>query len=489
VDDRPVSGLENEPSGWFIAEGRFSLINICFFSKFVYIYKRMATRYRVRAERKNATQGGGVMGSHKYLSLLSGAVLLFSVTAASAQPSWQSLGLADRSTNCILADDTTMVLAGTDSGMSVYWNKRWYDFSLTLPVTSIVRLSDNIIFVGAGNGSRSDAVYIGKKIILGPPFYALRLQQYFVEPTAMTINNTMAIPRLYAGGLNRVSVAMIGADTLYPFDTVKIPAYAFGTEMPHCADLLLFGDTTLYAGGYDQSIMMGSPGNLLVLVKDSLGVARKLDVTALAEGTFLEVGPLELVVGTRDSGVWFYSPSMFIPWTNIPGPNKEPVKDLLTMPGMMFSDMLVAAANSGVFTSGSHSSEWTEVGDIPAPPNCLAVRGRATGSMEGSLMAGTSKGVYLYATTVGIRDRQMPSTAAIAARPVLCRNGEILLRVPAAAGRAAEIAVYTMSGKLYARVSTAQSTVRFRLEAAGLYYYFCTVSGRTEQSGVLINVR
>ncbi|MBN2188387.1 MAG: hypothetical protein JW699_02950, partial [Chitinispirillaceae bacterium] len=313
------------------------------------------------------------MGSHKYLSLLCGAVLVFSCTLASAQPSWQLLGLDDRSINCILADDTTMILAGTDSGMSVYWNKRWYEFSLTLPVTSIVRYSDNLIFAGAGNGSRSDAVYIGDKIILGPPFYALRLQQYFVEPTAMTINNTTAVPRLYAGGRNRVSVAMIGADTLHPFDTVKIPAYAFGVEKPRCADLLLFGDTTLYAGGYDESTLMGGPGNLLALVKDSLGVARKFDVTALAQGTFMEAGPLELVVGTRDSGVWFYSPSMFIPWTTIPGPDREPVRDLLTMPGMMFTDMLIAASSSGVFSSGGHSTVWTEVGDIPASPNCLAV--------------------------------------------------------------------------------------------------------------------
>jgi hypothetical protein len=429
------------------------------------------------------------MCSHTRLSLLYGAVLLFSAIQVSAQPSWQLLGLDDRSINCILADDTTMILAGTDSGMSVCWNKRWYDFTLTLPVTSIVRYSDNVIFVGAGNGSRSDAIYIGDKIIFGPPFYALRFQQYFVEPTAMTINNTMAIPRLYAGGLNRVSVAMIGSDTLYPFDTVKIPAYAFGIVMPRCADLLLFGDTTLYAGGYDRSTLMGGPGSLLVLVKDSLCVARKFDITALAQGTFFEVGPLELVVGTRDSGVWFYSASMFIPWTNIPGPNREPVRDLLTMPGMMFSDMLIAASDSGVFTSGGHSTVWTEIGDIPAPPNCCAVLGRATGSMEGSLLAGTSKGVYLYATPVGIRDRRMTAADAVAARPILCRNGEVLLKVPAAAGRVAEVAVYTMSGKLYARISTAQPTVRFRLGAAGLFYYFCSVSGRTTLSGVMVNVR
>ena len=219
----------------------------------------------------------------RHLLLLSAFFQLF--VSAQAQPSWQLLGLSDRSINCVLADDTTMILAGTDSGMSVYWNKRWYDFSLILPVTSIVRFSNEVIFVGAGNGSRSDAVYIGNKIIFGPPFYALRFQQYFIEPTAMAINNTRAIPRLYVGGRNDVSIGMVGTDTLYPFQPLKIPAYAFGVEKPRCADLILFGDTTLYAGGYDQSTMMGGPGNLLILIKDSLQVARRLDVTALAQGS------------------------------------------------------------------------------------------------------------------------------------------------------------------------------------------------------------
>jgi hypothetical protein len=427
------------------------------------------------------------MRSSIRLSLMGGAISLFSAAAALAQPSWQPLGLEDRGINCILADDTAMVLAGTDSGMSVYWNKRWYDFSLTLPVTSIVRYSDNVIFVGAGNGSRSDAVYMGSKIIFGPPFYALRLQHYFIEPTAMTLRNSMAIPRLYAGGRNRVSVAVIGTDTLYPFDTVKIPAYPFGVENPFCAGLLFFGDTALYAGGHDRSLLMGGPGNLLVLERDSLVVARRVDVTALAQGTFTEAGPLELVAGTRDSGVCFYCPSASIPWIVIPGPLKEPVKDLLAMPGMLFSDLLVAAADNGVFINSGHSTEWTEVGDIPAEPNCCAVLGRATGTMEGSLLAGTSKGVYLYASPARVRDGYPPPTAA---RPAVCRNGEVLLRVPASAGRPAEVVVYTMSGKEHLRIATSQPMVRFRLNTAGLFFYRCTAAGGgTAGAGVLVNVR
>ena len=375
--------------------------------------------------RGHFSRRGLLMRSYTLLSLLCGAFLLFSSAEVPAQASWQLLGLDDRGINCLLADDTAAILAGTDSGMSVYWNKRWYDFSLTLPVTSIVRFSNNVIFAGAGNGSRSDAVYIGNKIILGPPFYALRLQQYFVEPTAMTVNNTLAIPRLYAGGRNNVSVGMIGTDTLYPLTALKFPAYAFGITTPYCAGLELYNGS-LYAGGHDKSTLTGGPGNLLMLSGDTLLIVRRLDVTALSQGTFMEVGPLELVVGTRDSGIIYYSPTAFIPWITVPSPNRETVNDLLTMPGMLFSDMLIAAVESGVYTSGNHAQVWTEIGDIPAPPSCLAVRGRATGTIEGTLMAGTSKGVYLYSRPSLVRGRQTPEYSSDNLRPSMGTDGTVV---------------------------------------------------------------
>jgi hypothetical protein len=434
------------------------------------------------------------MRSHTWLSLLFGAVLLFSASLVSAQASWQSLGLEDRSINCILADDTTAILAGTDSGMSVYWNNRWYDFSLKLPVTSIVRFSSSIIFIGAGNGSKSDAVYIGYKIILGPPFYALRLQQYFIEPTAMVINNSLAIPRLYVGGRNVVSVGMIGnvsgSDTLYPLAPLKIPLYAFGLTTPYCAGLELFNGT-LYAGGHDKSTMMGRPGNLLMLSTDTLLIVRRLDVTALAQGTFMEAGPLELVTGTRDSGVIYYSPSAFIPWITVPSPNKEAVNDLLTVPGMMFSDMLVAAVASGVYTSGGHSTTWTEVGDLQVSPNCCAVRGRASGSMEGVLMAGTTKGIYIYRNpSTGIAARFIPQADIdIKTKPVTCTDGKVRLSFPGLTGRLVGIAVYDESGRLYRHLSTSQSTVSFSLPAKGIYYYTCSDGNAIAIAGKIIYVK
>jgi hypothetical protein len=52
---------------------------------------------------------------------LSFPVLFLTLPAFStlAAQDWYSIGLGDRAVNCILADDTAAILAGTDSGVSV----------------------------------------------------------------------------------------------------------------------------------------------------------------------------------------------------------------------------------------------------------------------------------------------------------------------------------------------------------------------------------
>ena len=426
-----------------------------------------------------------------YRAMLYGIALLCTASVISTHgqaASWQLLGLSDRSINCILADDTTTLLAGTNKGLSVYYGGTWYDIDVNgLPVTCIARISTNAIAVGAGNGSKSDALYVGTRI-RGAPYYQLRFQHYFISPTAMLLQATMAIPRLYVGGANTVAVCMINNDSLLAPQPYKIPPYAFGIEYPFCAGLQLYNGS-LYAGGYDRSTIMGGPGNLLILVGDSLQVARRLDVTALAQGSFSEVGPQELVIGTRDSGVLFYCPSLFIPWTKVSGPTKEQINSLLTMPGMLFSDMLFAAVASGVFIGSGHSGNWTEVGDIPQAPNCLAVLGTATGTVEDQLLAGTVAGVYLYSRRTEIFRLAAPEFAGKKINPVICRNGEVRLSLPVSANNTAEVTLYNASGKLCSHTVSAQSTVAFRLPSNGLYYYRCSYGGKTSLSGVIVNAK
>jgi hypothetical protein len=418
------------------------------------------------------------------------AIVLIGAVSTYGQPtSWQLLGLADRNINCLLADDTTMLLAGTNRGLSVYFQKTWYDIGVNgLPVTSLARIAPDIIAVGAGNGSRSDALYIGTKI-RGEPYYHLKFQHYFLSPTAMLLLPTMAIPRLYIGGENSVAVCMINNDSLLAPQPYKIPPYPFGVEQPFCAGLQLYNGA-LYAGGHDKSTVMGGPGNLLILNKDSLQIMRRLDVTSLTQGAFSEVGPQELVVGTRDSGVLFYCPTMFIPWTKTAGPAKEPINDLLTTPGLIMSDLLIAAVPSGVFTGGGHTATWTEIGNIPQVPNCITIRGAATGTIEDRLLSGTGAGVYLYARTTVVSYHTPAYGTAQNRRAIMCRNSELRLDLPEDAATGSVVTLYTASGKLCGSVHAVQPTVSLQLPANGIYHYRCvTMAGKFLMSGTIINAR
>jgi hypothetical protein len=433
------------------------------------------------------------MRSHPSSALLTGVIiLLVSAFCASAQPSWQLLGLKDRGINCLLADDTTMIIAGTDSGMSVYWRSTWYAFPLKDPVTSICRSSTRYIYVGTSPAKDTGgAVYIGNNIILGPPFYSLHREQPFVEPTAMANYSMDIIPRLFTGGRNVVAYSWeISLDSLQPFQPFKIPPYAFGVENPKCAALFMFGGDALYAGGYDRGLMAG-PGSLLELsgAGDTLLTIRRLNVTSLAQGTF-RLGPTgpQLVIGTRDTGVLLYGPASQS-WYAIASPSgRLPVNHLIVVSaGALASDVIIAACDSGVYTINNPMGIWTEVGNIPATPQCIAQRGTITGtSLNGALLAGTTAGVYLYALPTAIREHLQQADFARPARPMVCRNNEVRLLLPKGI---IAVDIYTASGKLCRRVAVSAQATSFRLETEGVYYYRCVAGNSTALSGVLVNMR
>ncbi|MBN1131315.1 MAG: hypothetical protein JXA71_20180 [Chitinispirillaceae bacterium] len=389
------------------------------------------------------------------------------VSLHAAQPSWQSIGLSDRRINGILADDTSFVLAGTATGMSVYWNRAWYDIQTSLPVTAIARLSSDRIAVAMGNGSRADAVYLGRRVLKGPPFYQFAFQHYVLRPTALAVQNTTAIPRLYVGGGNSLAVGQLAEDTLLPLQPLRIPPYSFGVEMPHCATLFMverqqgmLSNTALLAGGYDNGILKG-PGNLLGMVGvlgDSLRSIRRLNVSAIAQGSFFEVGPTELVVGTIDSGI-IRVDSLGRNWTVVPTPGSQPVVGLITVPTMLWSDQIVAAFPDGIYTNSGRSDPWTELGDIPQQPTCLAVWGRPSGQLNTTLIAGTEKGVFRYTDrTAGTESPLRTLSPSPAIR--IC-NGVLAVSLPEQTALPAHLAVTSLNGRrmvnllLFSTVSTA----------------------------------
>ena len=426
------------------------------------------------------------MNLHKIRFLCLVSILFLTILDISAAPAWNLIGLSDRTINCILADDTTMVLAGTNKGMSVHWNNIWYEIPITIPVYSLVRLSADLIAVGVGNGSKSDAIYLGKKVSKGPPFFELTLQSYFVSPTAMTLRNDMAIPRLYVGsGKQGISVFTLGNDTLVFERAFKIPAYAFGVESPRCADLAWFGNTQLFAGGFDQSPNPGT-GNLLTLVTDSLQTTRRLNVTSLAQGSFFDVAPvMELVIGTIDTGVFLHNP-VGNNWVSLSRPDDGPVSDLLVVTPQIGRSDIIMATTSGVYTNNNLSPNgWTALGKIPTAPVCLAGKRSMTGVLTGELFAGTAEGIYFYSQTTGTNNKQSPAKKIVNVNRQVIRNGSFLLPTWNK-GREVEITIYSASGLLVKKERSSKKGISLNIPS-GMFYYKCTSNGNSISSGVLMN--
>jgi hypothetical protein len=226
----------------------------------------------------------------------------------------------------------------------------------------------------------------------GPPFYDFALIDWIVNPQSLAVRGVNN-DTLYAGNRNGISMSIADSPGAFGNLTeISIPDYSFGVEMPYCAALHHFtGDDRLWAGGYDMSPLPG-PGHLLGQEGDSMVTVRNMNVSAITQGIFFEVGPLELVVATTDSGIYQYIPIVSSePWTRYDSPGNEPVIDVTAVPGLMWSDILYLAVPSGVY-SGLNGS-WTEEGNIPEEPTCLS-----TGAWYNmQVYAGTQNGVYKFA--------------------------------------------------------------------------------------------
>ena len=332
-----------------------------------------------------------------------------------AAPDWYSLGLNDRAVNCILADDTSAILAGTDSGVSVRWNKTWYHIKM-LPVKALARVSSTAVAAAAGNGTKSaDGIYIGRNIINGPPFYSFTfsLSNYMTLPTALAmlpIYTTTHAPGpngvLYAANGNSVMSGLVTNDSLKKLDKIGIPAWAFGVESPFCSSLYPFSGR-VYAGGYDkspvpgQSFLLSGSGNLTI---DTLYAMRAMKTTAIAQGRFSSIlgsSTSTMVIADVDSGVFFYDLSWGNPWRRINGPLGAPgstnafVRSLFVrqVSGSASDNVLYAANKDGVFqyTAFELQAFWVKLGALPAQPNYITGVGA-----RGDLLAATNSGIYRY---------------------------------------------------------------------------------------------
>lgn len=325
-----------------------------------------------------------------------------------AAPQWYSLGLDDRAVHCILADDISAIIAGTDSGISVYYNEKWYHIAmLPGPAMSIVRVSSGVVAVAAGNNPMSsaewsDGVYIGTIAAGTPPFYSFKVGAHFASPTALLASETLsasdpAVMHLYVANGNSVAAGAMVNDSLSKLNPIGMPDYAFGIEQPYCTALHIFSNR-LYAGGYDKSPMAGS-SYLEYMYADSMYPMRAMKTTAITEGRFSSIlgsGSLVMAVADADSGVFFYDLSMGNPWRRIAGPAGNSVRSLYVRQasGSINDNTLYAANKDGVFqctSGGAPQPYWVKLGTLPAEPLYITCIGSS-----GDLLAATVKGVYRY---------------------------------------------------------------------------------------------
>jgi hypothetical protein len=335
--------------------------------------------------------------------------LLSSSFSTIAAPAWYSLGLDDRAVHCILADDTSKIIAGTDSGVSVRTgNAKWFHIKM-LPVRALERVSSTAVAAAAGNGSKSDGIYIGQDIINGPPFYSFTLGQYLANPSVLTAEQIVTIAAapgptaiLYAGNSNSVVSGLVSNDSLKTLKPIGIPAYAFGVEMPYCSSLHLFSGQ-LFAGGYDISPAPGLSYLLHLsdaLSGDTMYTMRKMKATAISEGRFSSIlgsSSLVMVIADADSGIFFYNQSMSNPWRRIAGPTSNPIQSLYVLSGPVNDNTLYAANKDGVYETGirgtiqASMANWSEIGNLPVEPHYITRLG-----LGSDLVAGTVKGLYRY---------------------------------------------------------------------------------------------
>lgn len=326
-------------------------------------------------------------------------IIALSSFSPQAAPAWHSLGLEDDTVNCLYIIQEDLLFAGTNRGLFLKWGENeWLGVPVnghTLPVLAMVRGSDNRLIVAIGAGTYSDGIYEGHDILDGPPFYAFNsLIDWLVNPGCLTACSSG--DTVYAGSGNSVYRSVLGIDRQYGLlEKIKTPVNCFGVEMPFCSDLYISGvfENTLLAGGYDRSPEPGQ-GHALAGYNDndSLVVLRDLNVSSISEGVFWEVGPSEIFFGTIDDGIHRLNPiSSSEPWTSFDSPDNGPVRDMIAVPTMIFSDALVVAVQSGIFTG--IGSGWTEIGDLPAVPNCIYAFEQG---LNGVYFAGTEKGVFRY---------------------------------------------------------------------------------------------
>ncbi len=365
-----------------------------------------------------------------HLLLVAGLLAVMTSTAGARE--WRLLGLDSLAVHSLVcAHGTQLLMAGTERGVWVYDGK-WHEAYTGLPVTDLAVVRSDVVLATVGNGSRSDAVLLGRSILDGPPYFDFTRLTWLLEPGPLTV----VVPAEQAPQVYVVSQATqlfrgpldLGQQPSLTLREMRLPPGAFGVEDPRCTALHVFGpEGVCYAGGYDSGVLPGPASLLHEISADSMAAVRTMNVSALTElqasYTIEATQPRDTIVtvlaaGTVDSGVMIRDPLLLgvqplgpLPmqrWAQIPAPGDQPVLALLPTPAPQDSSYqhLCLAVSSGVYEQcpPNATCTWAELGDIPTMPLSLSLYD------TGILTAGTDKGGFAYVDVTSVTERTAPHT-------------------------------------------------------------------------------
>lgn len=371
-------------------------------------------------------------------------VVLCIFCLSSGRGRWVSIGPNERTVHKIFLTSKSVLLAATNEGFYYRVGDEWELINaVKLKINDILELSEGTVVTAAGGGgSNSDGVYIGKYSPTADPPYTFSILTYFDFAETLGAKGDT----LYVGGRNAVSMIVQDSSGVTPVvQPLKMPDYAFGVERPFCSSLIHFqvaqGVSGLFAGGYDKSQMMPGKGHLLQQLKDSMVIIKDWNVSAMVKGAFAPVGPMELVAGTRDSGLYSLKSGVTpIEWTPMSSPRDRPVNALASVEGPMQGEQLVIAVDSGVFVG--RGGNWTEVGDIAHEPLCLSVSEQFL-----EAYAGTDKGVYQYSEPTSIDNITYKSNTTQTISHYRVDNNLLKVTLSLPEDGSVGIVLYNLSGK------------------------------------------
>lgn len=409
-------------------------------------------------------------------------LFVFIVCGAAWQPVTVTTGLPAEHIHLISGGDKGFII-GNSSGLHFVDAQNGMKESLAdLPVLDMTHVEEKL-YVALSDGSKSDAILSGEKILDGSPYYFFKNEFYLHKPRAIAANSSS----LFICSDTAAYMATITeADTLGDPRVLFMPENAFSKESPRCYNAICFNTYDFLVGGAGTT-SSETESSVLFLNNDSL--YKKYDFPTYTLG--------ELRLGT------FWTPTLFLGSdsllyikgpdhdTAIVTPDKMKVISFIALPHFWGNSetegVPVIGTESGAYTLDVASMTFTKMGGLTNPIHTFYYN-----TNDSTLYAGTDKGVYsLYfndSTNLITQSKSVSSTPK-----AYMHDGEIQLHLTDNSSGPCVLSLYSISGRLLTcrELYVSKGMIRYVLDdnllSENVYLLSCHYDKR-DITTVLINL-